>query len=177
MCDKKWRLRSAPRYHVTAHPPRFSCAWLGGVVQVLEETAGSYGGVGARRNTHPLVFPPTPLTFAQRLYVSSTSSSRADTRAPIALHTRWTCGQLMCVRRKCSRPPRAPLLTPLSPYLPLYSHQGCVNITDRFVSGFEWMATLSAVATSKFDRVHRQGSLELPLSSTLCFFPSLLAVQ
>ena len=33
---------------------------------------------------------------------------------------------------------------------------GCENITDRFVSGFEWMATLSTVGRSKFHRVHRQ---------------------
>jgi len=33
---------------------------------------------------------------------------------------------------------------------------GCVNITDRFVSGFEWMATLSAAGRAFFHRVHRQ---------------------
>lgn len=33
---------------------------------------------------------------------------------------------------------------------------GCDNITNRFVSGFEWLATLNAVAWSGFSRVHRQ---------------------
>ncbi len=31
-------------------------------------------------------------------------------------------------------------------------------MTDRYLSGFEWMATMSTVAASKFDRVHRQGA-------------------
>ena len=33
---------------------------------------------------------------------------------------------------------------------------GCENITDRFVSGFSYMATLGAVATNGFGRLHRQ---------------------
>jgi heparanase 1 len=33
---------------------------------------------------------------------------------------------------------------------------GCENVTDRFVAGFTWMTTLSAVASAGFDRVHRQ---------------------
>ena len=33
---------------------------------------------------------------------------------------------------------------------------GCENITDRFASGFSWIAILGAVGTSGFDRLHRQ---------------------
>ena len=33
---------------------------------------------------------------------------------------------------------------------------GCVNITDRFSSGFAWLPIINAVATSGFQRVHRQ---------------------
>lgn len=33
---------------------------------------------------------------------------------------------------------------------------GCDNVTDRFVAGFPWLATLASVGEAGFDRLHRQ---------------------
>ena len=33
---------------------------------------------------------------------------------------------------------------------------GCVNITDRFLSGFSYLSTIGTVAASGFGRMHRQ---------------------
>ena len=34
---------------------------------------------------------------------------------------------------------------------------GCDGVTDRFVAGFAWLATLATVGEAGFDRLHRQG--------------------